>query len=200
MNSLNDDFWSHKYLDNQTRWDLGEVSPPIKSYIDQLTEKNIKILIPGCGNSYEAQYLLSQGFDNITVIDISKVLTDALRKKFSNEISHHRMKVLHSDFFEHTGQYDLIIEQTFFCAIDPLLRPLYVEKMQQLLTPQGRLVGLLFDVLFEGGPPFGGDYTEYVDRFSKHFKNVSIAPCYNSAIPRQGGEFWINISQKKNLF
>jgi hypothetical protein len=46
---------------NETGWDLGQVSPPLKAYIDQLTDKNLRILIPGCGNSYEAEYLLEKG-------------------------------------------------------------------------------------------------------------------------------------------
>ena len=49
----------------QLGWDLGEVSPPIKSYIDTLEDKNIRILIPGCGNTYEAEYLLEQGFTKL---------------------------------------------------------------------------------------------------------------------------------------
>jgi hypothetical protein len=49
------------------------VSPPIKAYIDTLKNKDIAILIPGCGNTYEAAYLLlEQGFTNVTVIDIAQ--------------------------------------------------------------------------------------------------------------------------------
>jgi len=50
-------FWSSKYQEGQTGWDMGEVSPPIKAYIDQLTNKDLSILIPGAGNAYEAAYL-----------------------------------------------------------------------------------------------------------------------------------------------
>ena len=53
-------YWNNRYIDKTTQWDLGEVSPPIKAYIDQLTHQNLRILIPGCGNTYEADYLLRQ--------------------------------------------------------------------------------------------------------------------------------------------
>jgi hypothetical protein len=46
---------------------------PIKNYIDTLKDKDIAILIPGCGNTYEAAYLLEQGFTNVT-IDIAPTL------------------------------------------------------------------------------------------------------------------------------
>ena len=51
---LGETFWNNQYNANTTNWDLGEVSPPLKEYIDQLTNKNLRILIPGCGNTYEA--------------------------------------------------------------------------------------------------------------------------------------------------
>mgnify|MGYP000899644145 FL=1 len=57
-------YWSKRYLKNQTGWDIGAPSRPIKTYIDQLDNRDLKILIPGAGNSYEAEYLLKQGFKN----------------------------------------------------------------------------------------------------------------------------------------
>jgi hypothetical protein len=41
------------------RMDLGTVSP-IKAYIDNSSKQNARILIPGCGNSYEAEYLIKR--------------------------------------------------------------------------------------------------------------------------------------------
>lgn len=73
-------YWDNQYQTNTIGWDLGEVSPPIKSYIDTLQNKEKRILIPGCGNTYEAEYLLKQGFTNITVIDIAPTLVKKLQK------------------------------------------------------------------------------------------------------------------------
>ena len=53
------------------------------------------------------------------------------------------INVILGDFFEHTGQYDLIIEQTFFCAIDPKLREKYVAQSSALLKPSGKIIGVL---------------------------------------------------------
>ena len=65
---LNTNYWSKRYQNNETAWDIGAPSTPLKEYIDQLENKNIKILIPGCGNAYEAQYLFENGFKNVFVI------------------------------------------------------------------------------------------------------------------------------------
>jgi methyl halide transferase len=194
MNNLNDSYWSDRYQKNQTGWNIGYVSTPLKAYFDQLTNKNLRILIPGCGNSYEAEYLLKNGFTNITLIDISEVLVKDLTKKLLP--SSENCKVFHQDFFEHLGQYDLIIEQTFFCAIDPTLRQNYISKMQELLAPKGKIVGVMFDVNFEGGPPFGGSKAEYEASFKPFFNLKTFESCYNSIEPRAGNELLVILEKK----
>lgn len=189
-NFLSPEFWSERYQQNQTGWDLGTISPPIKEYIDQLKDKTIKILIPGSGNAYEGEYLLQNGFKDVHLLD----LTPEPLVKFKDRNPEFPEKQLHvGDFFEHKGKYDLIIEQTLFCAIDPKLRTNYAEKAAELLKPGGKLVGLLFNREFEGGPPFGGDVQEYHTYFSPHFSKVSMEPCYNSIAPRMGTELFIKM-------
>lgn len=192
--ALGESFWNQQYRDNTTGWDLGEVSPPLKAYIDQLDRKDIKILIPGCGNSYEASYLLQQGFSNITVIDIAPELVTRLNKKFSTDP---HINIILGDLFEHEGKYELVLEQTFFCALDPKLRSSYVKKMHELLVPGGRLCGVLFNRQFDQpGPPFGGSEAEYLDLFQKTFDIKTMAPCYNSFEKRSGNELFINLRRK----
>jgi methyl halide transferase len=194
MKELDQEFWDSKYREKSFGWDLGEVSPPLKEYFNQLNDKNIAILIPGCGNSYETQYLLEKGFNNITLIDISPTLTDELRKKFNNNKS---VKIVCEDFFEHNGQYDLVVEQTFFCAINPTLREKYCIKTKQLLFKNGKLAGLLFDVVFEKpGPPFGGSKEEYTQLFSKHFNLKTLEICYNSFFKRANTELFFIATKK----
>ena len=188
-------YWDDRYRQNETAWDMGQVSPPLQVYFEQLKDSSISILIPGCGNSYEAAWLLQQGFSSITLIDISTLLVDRLREKFASA----PLQLIAGDFFEHTGQYDLIIEQTFFCALDPSLRQDYVAKMIELLKPGGKLVGLLFDREFTGGPPFGGNAAEYRTLFEKRFSIRSLAPCYNSIRPRAGTELFFIAEKRQAL-
>ncbi|MEQ9164707.1 MAG: SAM-dependent methyltransferase, partial [Fulvivirga sp.] len=65
-------YWTSRYKDKSTPWDVGHITTPLKEYLDQLTDKTLKILIPGCGNAYEAAYLHSQGFINVHLVDISE--------------------------------------------------------------------------------------------------------------------------------
>lgn len=191
---LGEIYWNNQYDANTTGWDLGEVSPPIKNYVDQLTNKALRILIPGCGNTYEAEYLLQQGFSNVTVIDIAPTLVAQLKEKFAGN---QNIKIILGDFFTHKGEYDLILEQTFFCAINPPLRKDYVAKMNELLVVGGKLVGVLFDREFDQqGPPFGGCKCQYEPMFEKDFNFKTIEMCNNSFVKRQGTELFINLLKK----
>lgn len=195
--TLDQDYWDTQYQNKHTGWDLGSVSPPIQSYVDRIEDKAIAILIPGCGNSYEAEYLVSKGFSNITLIDIAPTLVANLQQKFAHNPN---INIILGDFFEHQGQYDLIIEQTFFCALPPYLRQKYVWKMYQLLATNGSLAGLLFNRTFDAGPPFGGNQAEYEALFKAAFKIVSIQTATNSATPRANTELAFEFKKNNGLF
>lgn len=186
-------YWDQLYQNKETRWDIGYPSPPLKEYIDQLEDKQQAILIPGCGNSYEAAYLLDNGFTNLTLIDISSSLTSSLENKFRKYLGK-QLQIITGDFFELKGKYDLVLEQTFFCALPPASRPAYVQQINNLLNPGGKLVGVLFNRLFEDdGPPFGGTTEEYKELFEEKFSIKTMEPCYNSIEKRAGSEVFINL-------
>ena len=78
---LNKEFWESRWEFEQTGWDIGFISTPLKKYFDQLTNKELKILIPGGGNSYEAEYLHNLGFKNVYVVDISATALANFQKR-----------------------------------------------------------------------------------------------------------------------
>ena len=192
-NPLDRNYWNEKWLNNETGWDIGQASPPIVEYMKQYPNKNIKFLIPGCGNAYEAEFLYKNGFRDITLIDIAPKAVEILQEKFKNNPE---IKVLCQDFFEHTGNYDLIIEQTFFCAIPPARRKEYAEKAFSLLNPNGKLIGVLFDKQFnQPFPPFGGCPCEYKPIFQPYFEIKTMETCYNSIPSRANSELFINFKK-----
>jgi len=189
---LNAQYWQDRYQQGQTGWDIGYASTPIKSYFAQYAHKDAKVLIPGAGNSYEAEHLWQQGFQNTFVLDFAEAPLQHLSKRlpeFPEE------QLLHVDFFAHKPEptpYDLIVEQTFFCALDPKLRERYAQKMHSLLKPGGKLIGLLFNVpLNSEKPPFGGDKQEYEAYFDPYFKIRTMDLAYNSIPPRKDSELFV---------
>jgi SAM-dependent methyltransferase len=191
---LNKNFWDLRYQNNEIGWDIGYISTPLKKYIDQLTDKNIKILIPGGGNSYEAEYLHNLGFKNVFVVDISPTALTNLKNRVPDFPKNHLINI---DFFKLNNSFDLILEQTFFCALTPKLRDNYVLKMNQLLRPNGKLVGLLFNIpLNKDRPPFGGTKKEYLSYFKNYFKIEIMELSYNSISERTNNELFIKLIKK----
>jgi len=191
---LDELYWNAQWESQETGWDIGYASPAITDYMDQYTNKNAAILIPGCGNAYEAEHLAANGFTNITLIDIAPKAAELLQAKFAQNKA---ITVLHGDFFLHQGSYDLIIEQTFFCAIPPGMRDEYVKKAASLLKENGKIIGLLFDRTFEKqGPPFGGCPCEYRPFFEPHFTITAMDQCHNSIPQRVNSEVFINLIKK----
>jgi len=191
---LHKDYWENKYLKKLIGWDIGYISTPLVTYFNQLNSKELKILIPGAGNSYEAEHLYRKGFINIDVIDIA---LQPLENFKNREPSFPVNQLIQTDFFELSKKYNLIIEQTFFCALHPSLRAAYVKKMYSLLEEKGKLIGLFFDFkLTEEGPPFGGSLNEYLKLFSTHFNIKTLERCHNSIKPRFGRELFFIFEKK----
>jgi methyl halide transferase len=182
-------YWEKRYENNAANWDIGHISTPLKNYIDQLTSKDIRILIPGCGNAYEAQYLYEQGFRNVFVIDLVQKVLDNLHDRAPDFPI---QQLILGNYFDHIGQYDLILEQTFISSLEPQLRLAYANKTRDLLAPYGKLAGVLFDFeLDDFGPPYGGHKNDYEHYFNELFKIRTLETCYNSIESRQGIELFI---------
>ena len=187
-------YWEQQYQQRKTGWDIGYITPPIKEYIDQLTDKSIRILIPGAGNAYEAEYLIKKGFKNTYLLEFAAAPIQNLLERFPDFPTDH---ILKTDFFKHLGQYDLIIEHTFFSSLVPETRKEYVDKIANLLKASGKLVGLLFDKKFNKPyPPFGGDRETYTQLFENQFIIKTLATAYNSIKPRANNELFIIFEKK----
>lgn len=185
----NAQFWANRYAEERTGWDIGYPSPPLTNYLDGLTDKGLKILIPGAGNGYEAEYAWKQGFKNVSVLDIAAAPLANLQQRildFPND------QLLEGDFFAHTGQYDLILEQTFFCSFEPkpATRQAYARQMHSLLQTGGKLVGLWFDLPTGTSRPFGGSREEYLSYLEPYFNVLAFAKTPDSIKPRAGNEFF----------
>lgn len=194
--SFAEDFWSQKYEQNQTGWDVGEVSRPLKIYIDQLKDKNLKILIPGAGNAHEAEYLFKQGFKNIYIADISKKPLQNLKARVPN---FPEKQILHIDFFKIEGAFDLILEQTFFCALPVSSRENYAKKMAGLLKKDGLLSGLFFNFpLKENGPPFGGSKEEYLTILGHILRSKSSKTAIIRLNPDRATSYFLNLEKNES--
>ncbi len=189
--------WQEHYESNDLGWDLGQVAP---AFVKLWQEEKLplgKVLVPGCGRGHEVVFLAENGFE-VTAIDFSKgavtYLENALKERSLNG------RVLHQDFFalddSHDGIYDLVLEQTFFCAISPRQRSDYVLNVDRILRPGGMLVGLFYHTDKEGGPPYNTTREDIETHFLEKFEIQQLDKTSLSAEQRKDKE-WLGILQKK---
>lgn len=194
MDITSKEYWQKQYKEGKTGWNIGYVSLPIKEYFKQVSDKDIRILIPGAGNAYEAEYLFECGFKNVYVLDIASEPLQNLSNRYPD---FPKDQLIEADFFKHQGKYDLILEQTFFSALPIAKREEYVKQIHRLLKDNGKLVGLLFDLDFGNTfPPFGGNKEIYTQLFSNLFKLKTLEKAHNSIKPRANNELFIIFEKK----
>ncbi len=186
------DYWNYRYIENNIPWDIGGIAPIIKKKLDSIEgNKAIKILIPGAGLAHEAAYLHRRGFSNVFVCDWAEAAFDHLREQCPDFPEEH---LLIGDFFDLDIKVDLIIEQTFFCAIPRRRRKDYAQKAASLLNEGGQLIGLLFSSEFEReGPPHGGCKEEYIEHFIPYFDIITMEESTGSIKPRMGNELYLEL-------
>lgn len=188
MDNMDARYWQNRYLQGDTSWDIGGISPAILDYLQALPADTGRILIPGAGKAHEAAWLREHGFPDVWVCDWAEAaITEFLKHcpGFPAE------QALCRDFFTLEGPFDLILEQTFVSALPPERWGDWAAHCASILRPGGRVAGLLFASAFEKpGPPFGAVQEVYETIFRPHFAHLAIGPCTRSIPPRMGNELF----------
>ena len=148
-------FWNGKYTDRHTPWDLGRVSEPVQRLVAGHFPSEGRVLIPGSGRGYEAVDLAERGY-RVTAVDFADEAVRFLRQLAGEKGV--TLEILQEDLFSldgvRNGTFDVLLEQTCFCAIDPSLYGDYERMAHRLLAPGGRLLGVFMEVKDLEGPPY----------------------------------------------
>ena len=196
-------FWDNRYKTNEFSWDLGKPTPYFVDWSTSIKNKSSKnILIPGCGLGHDAIFLSKCGF-NVYACDFSDTALKVLSIK--NKESNTNVKLISMDFFNLPGKYsnffDFILEYTFYCAINPNKRSLYIENCNNLLNKDGKLIGIMLPIgnsSVSSNPPFKVSLNELKINFSVFFKLLKLVPNSLSVEKRRGIEYIVQY-QKKNV-
>jgi len=160
-------FWERRYIGGDTGWDLGGPSPGLLDFLEKQSYTPGRVLVPGCGRGHDARALAKAGFEVVGIDIAPSAVREAETLAQSESLP---IRFACADYFSlPAGRYDWIFEHTFFCAIDPALRDRYVEVATGLLNPDGRLLGIFFNIQGQVGPPFGTTREELRARFGPRF-------------------------------
>ena len=182
--------WEKLYIDGDTGWDLGNPTPVFVNIAKNLKPANICIL--GCGHGYDAIMFRKLGF-NVTAVDFAPSPIKYIDEKAA-ELSL-TINTIQKNIFsltpDYNNQFDYIIEQTCFCAIDPKKRNEYGKLVFDLLKSGGKLIGLWFPLdkkIEEGGPPHAVSEEEIKTLFNRGWVLIEERFPKNSIEPRSGRE------------
>ena len=191
------DDWQNHYDNDDLRWDLGQVAPPFIRLWNENKLPAGKAIIPGCGQGHEVLYLAGKGLQ-VTGLDYAQGAVDLLSRSLKGK--NLRADVLREDFFQldehHNAQYDLILEQAFFCAIHPSRRSAYVETATRILKKGGLLAALFYETGEKGGPPFNTTPSDILDYFSDDFHIETLEKTPHSVEKRKDKEL-LGLLRKK---
>jgi len=158
--------WDRRYREGSDGWELGRPAPPVAAFLqgDPLAPRPPGlVLVPGCGRGHEARLLACLGFETVG-LDISGEALRQARHLHGDDPP--RLLWLQANLLDAEalaaaglgpGSLAGVVEHTCFCAIDPALRPAYLETVTRLLAPGGWLLGLFWCHGRAGGPPYGAD-------------------------------------------
>lgn len=183
-------FWSTLYRTGDTRFDKGGVAPPLARMAIDGDLPRGRVLVPGAGRGHDALALAQLGFE-VTAVDLAPEACEAAAasaRALGVPLEVRCEDALVDTVAARRGAYDAIVEHTFFCAVDPSLRPEYVDACAELLRPGGVLAGLFFALGRPGGPPFDVTEPEIRGLFSGRFALERLRPAADSFPDRLGRE------------
>src|SRR5688572_16915575 len=134
--------WEAQYQREETPWDKGAPHPGLIDWLET-NRPNSPVLVPGCGVGHDVRALAATGVD-VTGIDLAP---SAIRRAAASpRVASERYEI--ADLFalpRHLmNAFALVWEHTCFCAIEPRLRPAYVEAVHGALRPDGRLLAVFY--------------------------------------------------------
>lgn len=189
--------WEQRYREGRTRWDLGGAPPALaRAIAARPAPPRLRVLVPGAGFGHDALAWARAGH-GVTAVDLAVSATDALSARAQR--AGLPLRVLTADLFhlptDLSSAFDLVWEQTCYCAIPPERRLDYVRAMADALVPGGLLLALLWNHGQPGGPPYDVRWEEARSLFLGRFAERSVEPVPDS-VPGRSHETLVTLVRR----
>ncbi|KAG0368229.1 TPMT family [Gamsiella multidivaricata] len=190
------DGWNELWKRDIHPWDKETPSPALIEVIEQKPisaqiPKSGNALVPGCGRGVDVFYL---GNENRKAygLDISPIAVQQCKDiRTKKGVSESQAEFMVGDFFKFdipSGGFQLVYDYTFFCAIQPELRPAWGRRMAELIPTDGVLITLMYPLgNHADGPPFAVSEAAYHEQLDSNFACLLVDSC-SSFDTRQGKE------------
>jgi len=179
-------FWDERFARGFTPWDQAGVQPQFEAFA--AAHPDLPVLIPGCGNAWEAGWLAGRG-RTVRAIDFSAAAVESARKT----LGPYAEVVEQADFFAYEPPFapGWVFERAFLCALPPAQRARYAARMAALLKPGALLAGYFFIGELQKGPPFAIPRNDLDSLLAPYFAVVDDAPAAGSMPVFEGRERWM---------
>lgn len=197
-----DEYWRAGIEPGQL-FDRSCASPALLKYIHEGRVPKGKCLVPGCGRAYDIAALASPD-RSVLGIDISDAAIVSAKEWLTQQRlpETYHVEVKNVNFFDikfdkDSDKFDFIYDYTFFCALEPEIRPLWGNQMASLVKPGGELFTLIFPVMEKpDGPPFAVSFEAYKSVLEPHFRNIELEMlpdelCHADRVKKSGVGRWI---------
>ena len=194
--------WDALYQEGDTGWDLGEAAPP---FVDLLAGADAppagRLIALGSGRGHDALLFAAHGFEVLGVDFAPTAVAAATEAAAAQGLANHT-RFLQADIFalppEYRAAFDVVLEHTCMCALDPRLLDEYAALVTRLLWPGGTYVALFYTHGRPGGPPFTTDAAAIRRLFAPRLEIVHLAPAPRSA-PGFAGKEWLGLMRKAQI-
>ncbi|KAI8561947.1 hypothetical protein RHMOL_Rhmol04G0380800 [Rhododendron molle] len=108
-------YWDNRYAQETSPFDWYQkypcLSPLLHLYLPPPPHLH-RVLVVGCGNSAFSEGMVDDGYMDVVNVDISSVVIDAMKKKYSNrpQLKYIKMDVRDMSEFE-AGSFDAVIDK-----------------------------------------------------------------------------------------
>lgn len=181
-------FWQVHYDEHRLSWDLGAAAGAWGPLVELHAIAPGRTLVLGAGRGHDALWFAERGH-TVTAIDFAAGAVAATVE--AARLRNVSMDVRQTDLFALTaaelGRFDVVVEHTCYCAIDPARRPEYERVVAELLRPGGHYLAVFFRDA-TGGPPFPTPREETRALFESDFELLRLEPNPDSPEHRVGRE------------
>jgi len=183
-------YWETAYGEARDGWELGKATPPIVRALRSLPPGE-SALVMGCGRGHEARAAAAAGWGRVVGVDFAESARREAERLTGAELAS-RLEWRTQDLFDlrrtDAGAFDLVIEHTSFCAIDPARRAEWMAVVRSVLAPGGKLLGLFYTHGRPGGPPFGATVAEVREALRRASLRVEHDEVPDDSIERRRGD------------